>query len=134
MSRENIELVRAALEAAATRPKPDYETINALYHPEHVFVPVVVGKVEAKGVAGYKAWLKESKEIMPWAIQEFEGAVEIATRTVLAQITMDFRGGLSEIAIEQRMWLLITVGEGKIMRTEAYLDPADALDAAGSSE
>ncbi len=54
---------------------------HALYHPEHVFVPVVVGKVEAKGVAGYKAWLKESKEIMPWAIQEFEGAVEIATRS-----------------------------------------------------
>ena len=134
MSQENLVLVRSALEAAAKRPKPDYETINALYHPEHVFVPVAVGKVEAKGVAGYKAWLEESDEIMPWAIREFEGAVEIAARTVLAEITMQFRGGASEIAIEQRMWLLITVGGGRITRTEAYLDPAEALEAPGLSQ
>jgi ketosteroid isomerase-like protein len=127
-------LVRAALEAAAKRPKPDYETINTLYHPEHVFVPAAVGKVEAKGVAGYKAWLKESEEIMPWAIREFEGAVDIAPRTVLAQITMEFRGGSSEIAIDQRMWLLVMVSDGKITRTEAYIDPAKALEAVGMSE
>ncbi len=133
MSKENLGLVRAALEAAAKRPKPDYETINTLYHPEHVFVPAVVGKVEAKGVAGYKAWLKESEELMPWAIREFEGAVEIAPRTVLAQITMEFRGGSSEIAIDQRMWLLVMVSDGKITRTEAYVDPARALEAVGLS-
>jgi ketosteroid isomerase-like protein len=134
MSQESLALVRAALEAAAKRPKPDYATINTLYHPEHVFVPVAVEKVEAKGVAGYEAWLKESEEIMPWAVREFEGAVQIATRTVLAQITMEFRGGSSEIAINERLWLLITVGAGKITRTEAYLDPAEALHAAGPPE
>ena len=135
MSRENIELVRAALEAAGKRPKPDFKTINALYHPDHVFVPATgrLGTFEAKGAPGYKAWLEESKQIMPWAM-EFEGAVEIGARTVLAETTMQFRGGSSEIEIEQRLWIVLTVADGKITRSEAYLSPAEALEAAGLSE
>src|SRR6266550_6507645 len=135
MSQENVELVRSALQAGAKRPEPDFDTINALYDPDHVFVPATgtLGRTAAKGASGYKAWLEESKQTMPWTM-EFEGAVEIATRTVLAETTMQFRGGSSEIEIEQRLWLVVTVANGKITRTEAYLDPAEALKAAGLSE
>jgi hypothetical protein len=27
--------------AATARPKPDFETLGALYHPDHVLVPLV---------------------------------------------------------------------------------------------
>ena len=135
MSQENIELVKSALQAAAKRPKPDFDTINALYDPDHVFVPATgaLGVTDAKGASGYRARLDESKEVMPWTM-ELEGTVEIGARTVLAETTMHFRGGSSEIDIEQRLWLIITVANGKITRSEAYLDPADALEAAGLRE
>jgi ketosteroid isomerase-like protein len=133
MSRPNIELVKVGLQAGAQRPKPDFETINDVYDPDHVFVPVSVETAEVKGGSGYKAWLEESEDIMRWTM-EFEGAVEIGTRTILAEATMQFHGGSSEIDIEQRLWMIVTVENGRITRTEAYLDPAEALQAAGLRE
>ena len=41
MSQENVEIVRRAFEAICRKPKPDFETMNALYHPDHAFVPLV---------------------------------------------------------------------------------------------
>ena len=35
MSLENVEIVRRAMEAANRRPKPDFATVNDLYHPDH---------------------------------------------------------------------------------------------------
>jgi hypothetical protein len=34
MSRENVELVTRAMRAATARPKPDFATMNALFHPD----------------------------------------------------------------------------------------------------
>ena len=45
MSEENVEIVRAAIEATMRRPKPDWETVNALFHPDHEFLPRDVGLV-----------------------------------------------------------------------------------------
>src|ERR1700719_3807059 len=35
MSQENVEIVRRAVQASTAQP-PDFGTVNALYHPEHV--------------------------------------------------------------------------------------------------
>jgi ketosteroid isomerase-like protein len=133
MSRPNIELVKVGLQAGAQRPKPDFETINEVYDPDHVFVPVSVETTEVKGGSGYKAWLQEEGDVMAWTM-EYEGAIEIGPRKVLAQTTAQFHGGSSEIDIDQRMWMIVTVENGRITRTEAYLDPAEALEAAGLSK
>jgi hypothetical protein len=56
MSQENLDLVVRATQAALKRPKPDFETVNALYHPDHVLVPLAantLGEGEAKGAEGY---------------------------------------------------------------------------------
>jgi ketosteroid isomerase-like protein len=87
---------------------------------------------EAKGARGFKAWLEESEDIMPWEMEP-EGAVDIGPGRVLAVTTMRWHGAASEIDIEQRLWILLTVADGKITRSEGYLDPADALRAAGAS-
>jgi len=38
MSQENVEIVRRGIEAASRRPKPDFATIDDLFHPDHEFV------------------------------------------------------------------------------------------------
>jgi hypothetical protein len=35
MSQENVEIARRACEAAWRRPQPDFDTLNALAHPDH---------------------------------------------------------------------------------------------------
>lgn len=127
--RDHIELARRAFEAASRRPKPDFETVNALFHPDHVFLPVAPEQTEVKGGTGYRAWLADNEGVLPWTGQ-WEGAIEVGPHTVLCEMTMQFRGATSDIEIEQQVWVLITLADGKVSRSEAFLDPAAALAAA----
>ena len=136
MSQENVDLVIRAMHAALKRPKPDFETVNALYHSDHVLVPVEareLGQDEAKGVRGYKAWLEQTGDVLSWE-GEVGGAVDIAPNMVLAVATIRAHGVSSGAATEQRSWSLVTVTDGKITRTESFNDPAEALEAVGLRE
>lgn len=133
MSQETLELVSRAMRAACERPKPDYNVINALYHRDHVLVSAMAAKLgegEAVGAQGYRAWLEEVEGVMPYET-EFQGAVDIAPDQVLVVMIVRARDVSSEADTEQRMWSVVTVADGKITRSEVYLDPAEALQAAG---
>jgi ketosteroid isomerase-like protein len=136
MSQENVDLVLRAMRAALKRPNPDFETVNALYHPDHVLIPVEareLGQDEAKGARGYKAWLEQTGDVLSWE-GEAGGAVDVAPDTVLAVTTIRAHGVSSGAATEQRSWHVVTVTDGQITRTESYNDPAEALEAVGLSE
>ena len=77
MSQQDVDLVMRVIRAAIRRPKPDFETVNALYHPDHVHVSVVAaklgGEAETVGAAGFKAWLEDREAVLNWEA-ELEGA------------------------------------------------------------
>lgn len=136
MSEENLDLVVRAIQAALKRPKPDFDTVNALFHPDHVLVPLaanVLGEGEAKGAAGYKTWLQQTDDAVHWE-GELKGAVDIGPDKVLVVTQTRFEGASSGIETEQRTWSVVTVTEGKITRTDVYNDSIQALKAAGLSE
>jgi ketosteroid isomerase-like protein len=136
MSQENLDLVLRAMHAALAQPKPDFETVNALFHPDHVLVPIeasTFGGAEAQGAGGYKAWLEQTADEMEWEA-ELKGAVDVGPHKVLVVTLNRFRGASSGAETEDRVWNVVTVTDRKLTRTEAYLDPAKALEAAGLSE
>ena len=136
MSQENLDLVVRATQAAIKQPKPDFETVNALYHPDHVLVPLAantLGEGEAKGAAGYKTWLQQTEDVVSWE-GELKGAVDVGPDKVLVVTQTRFKGASSGVETEERMWSVVTVTEGKITRTDVYNDPIQALQAAGLSE
>ena len=133
MSRENIEVVVRALGAAVKRPTPDFDTMNALFHEDHKWVPVtssMLGEASAEGARGYKDWSQQVASLMPFE-SEIDGAVDLGPATVLVATTNRFRGVSSGADVEQRFWLVVTIAEGKLTSTEAYADPAEALEAVG---
>ena len=133
MSQENLDLVVRALRAATARP-PDFQTMNALYHRDHVFVPIEATAfegAEARGARGYQAWLERAREAVEWEA-ELKGAIDVGPTTVIAVTANRFTGASSGAATEDRVWCVATVMDGKITRTEAYLTAAQALAAAGS--
>ena len=132
MSRENIELVTRAMRALNVRPRPDWESVNELYSADHVFLSIgaiKLGEGEVQGARAFKEWSEQTQATMPWDA-ELDGVVDIGGDKVLACTTNRFRGGTSGLGVEQRFWVLVTVQGGKITRTEAYTDPAAALEAA----
>jgi ketosteroid isomerase-like protein len=135
MSQETLDLALRGVHAACARP-PDFETMNALFHPDHVFVSLtadLLGEAEAIGGAGYRAWLEDSANIMSWEA-DVQGAVDVGAEKVLVVTVNRSRGATSGISSEFRAWSVVTVAGGKITRTEVYLDPAKALEAAGLRE
>ena len=136
MSQENLDLVVRAIQAASRKPNPDFETVNQLYHPDHVLVSLLantLGEGEAIGAAGYKTWLQQTGDAVSWE-GELRGAVDIGPDKVLAVTMTRFKGASSGIEMEERTWCVVTVAEGKITRTDVFNDPIQALEAAGLSE
>jgi ketosteroid isomerase-like protein len=143
MSRENIELASRAMRAVSARPKPDFETVNEVFHPDHVFVPVQ-GQLEGeeyRGARGSQQFFRTSgvqgeasDAPLSWVATDLEGAVDVGNRKVLLVTNASYRGSASGIEFEQRNWVVMTVRDGRISRTEVYADPAAALEAVGLSE
>jgi hypothetical protein len=52
------------------QPNPDWETMNALFHPDHEFLPRDVGLVGGgvRGAQGYREWLTNISETMEWEV------------------------------------------------------------------
>ena len=136
MSRENVDLVMRALTASVRRPKPDFDTMNALFHPDHVLVGDLqrdLGETPVEGAAGYREWLDESPNVMSWE-WDVESAIDVGHEIVLAVGTTTFAGATSEVRQQRRMWLVVALAGGKIARTEVFFNPAKALDAVGLRE
>ena len=132
MSRENIELALRACRAAAAGKDADFATMNELFDPDHVFVSIAaqkLGEGEAVGGAGYRDWLRDTVATMNWS-GEIDGAIDVGPDTVLVACTNHMTGAASGADVEQRFWLLMAIANGTIVRTEAFIDPAEALDAA----
>ncbi len=73
------------------------------------------------------------RAVISWEA-EIGGAIDVGPEKVIAVMTMRFQGASSGAGTEHRMWAVMTVKDGKITRTENYLDPAEALEAVGLSE
>ena len=60
----NAELARRAFGAANRQPKPDYEVVNALYHPDHEFVAQLtdVEGTTFRGAQGFREWLTNMRD------------------------------------------------------------------------
>jgi ketosteroid isomerase-like protein len=134
MSPANVEIVRRGIEAAIRRPEPDFATMNALYHPDHEFISVVNSTLEGgshRGMSGYREWLLGVEETVQ-SRSRLEQVTEIDEERVLAIAPTRHEGRSSGVALaEEPMAAVVTVRDGRIIRTEVYSSPEDALEAAG---
>lgn len=135
MSRENVEIVRRAM-AAASGQDLDWDTINAVYHPDHVLVPITagLGDGEVRGAAGAEDWFEKQRSTTAWN-SELQGLLDMGPNVVMAEISLRFRGLASGAGGEQHMWLVMELRGGKITRTLAFTRPHEAaLEAARLSQ
>lgn len=131
MSQENLELAERAIRAATARPKPDYETVNALYSEAHELVPAGAAsgvEEEGRGVDGYRAW-RDGLESAGAIEHVFVSAVDLGPEKVLAVTVARLVGRTSGTPAEQRIWSVVTIRNRKITRTEAFTDARSALAA-----
>jgi ketosteroid isomerase-like protein len=142
MSQEELELATRAARAVIARPKPDFATMNEVFHPDHVFVPTVAQLEgdEYYGGRGYQQFLREASghagatdSPLSWEA-DFVGAIDVGNHKVIVVTTNRYRASASGIKFDQRTWTVMTVRDGRISRTETFQDPTEALKAALSEQ
>jgi ketosteroid isomerase-like protein len=132
MSYENVEIARRAIEAVVRTPKPDFAAVNTLFDPDHELVSLTTLRGPAmRGAHGFREWLTNTGD----AFESWQARVEevraIDKTRVLVVLTFMIEGRGSGIPYDQQMGMVITVRGGRIIRTETYPTPDEALEALG---
>ncbi len=133
MSQENVEIVRRAFERfQATRAFGDPE----FHSPDHVYRPMAgfTESEEYRGIEGYRGFGESFLEA--WADDFTINATSLGDYGDAVIARLEFRGHAraSGIEISERMFEVLWLRDGLIIRTEDFADRAQALKAVGLEE
>ncbi len=135
MSQENVEAVQRAVEAYNRR---DVEALVADAHPDIAWYPAILMMLSGKetvyrGHEGVRQLMKDIDETLAVIHVEFSEFHDLGDR-VFAVGRIKTRGKASGVDTEAPVGYVADFRDGKFVRVRTYLDPTDALEAAGLRE
>jgi ketosteroid isomerase-like protein len=132
MSDENVEIVRRGWEAVTRRP-PDWSVVNALFHPDHVLETDWGGvdNTVYRGAEGFRRSTAEQAEIWDEWRHELAELIDGGGDHVVVAARLVARGKQSAIPVNEPYGAVVTVRDGKIVRTRAFVSVDDALASVG---
>jgi ketosteroid isomerase-like protein len=145
MAQENVEIVKAAFEeisrlmfaATANHERPmrdDYErVVDQFLAPDFELVQAAsaVERRTLRGFDGFVTFMEGGREIWSEARLNPTRFIEAGDDQVVAIGALRARGRASGAEVEQANGTVWTVRQGKVARIQAFLDPEEALEAAG---
>ena len=134
MSQENVEEIVRNGHAAFNRG--DVEAFVSYWSADCVYEPVVgdLGADRAyRGHDGLRRWWREAAESLEdWSSTINE--IRAAGDHTFVSFTLVVTGTSSRAVVTTPMFQLLTIRDGKIVRTRDFADRDEALEAAGLSE
>jgi len=131
---EDVEIVRRAIQASTAQP-PDFETVNALYHPEHVLTSDwgIEGR-RYHGASGFAEAVADLNAAWQEWRQEVDDVLDAGGGDVVVLVRLIARGRESGALVEQPWAMVITVRDRKLFASHTFLDRHRALKAVGLEE
>jgi ketosteroid isomerase-like protein len=139
MSQENVEIVRRgfeALKAGLDRGDPGAAFDSGVYasEVEWILPPGGAGFRDVYvGRDGFLEFMKTWTEDFDWSI-ELERLIDAGDNRVVGLFHQTATGKGSGVPVELHMGLVYELQDGQVVRMRNYLDPKEALEAAGLSE
>jgi ketosteroid isomerase-like protein len=129
MSQENVEVVRELWDAYS---RGDFDRVIALTDPYVVLVTLEEGALYGPNAvrANYARWMEAWEEEPETTVEEVIGSGD----HVLVIACFQGRGRGSGVRVEQRLYEVYTLRNGRILRVDEFSDRANALEAAGLRE
>ena len=134
MSRENVEVVRSAIEAFNRK---DLRTLATLSHQDMELVSVL-SEVDAeatyRGPESWATYFARMEDVWEhWRVEDLRIRDADAGR-VAALYRLVGKGKHSGVPVDREVGLAIRLREGTLWRMRSYLDPDEALEAVGLRE
>jgi ketosteroid isomerase-like protein len=132
MSRENVEAYKRAVEAANRR---DFEALMEVLDPEVEWYSAVVGMGSEvyRGAEGIREMFGDADETIPDALFEISEIRDLGDR-ILSFGRLRAHGMESGAPTEVSFNQLVHFTDGKATVLRTFLDPKEALEAAGLEE
>ena len=132
MSQENVEAYKRAVEAANRR---DVEAMLEEFDPQVEWYPAVVGLGSEvyRGAEGIREMFRDMNETIPDAFFEVSEIRDLGDR-LLSFGRLRARGSESGAPTQVPFNQLVHFTDGKATVLRTFLDPAEALEAAGLRE
>jgi ketosteroid isomerase-like protein len=127
MSRENVEVVRSFYDAFING---DLSAWIATWHPEIEYRPVEEEGV-IHGAEALLDYLQRWFEVWEDYRFEVEDYIDAGGNVVVVCFRHTGRGEGSGIQVEQRLFHVCTLDEGKLLRVDEYDNKGQALEAVG---
>ena len=139
MSEENIEIVRAINAAFETGlNRGDFEAVwdTGLVADESEFLPApeIEGPVAYRGRDGFAAFMGRWIENFEQFTVRLDRLVEAPNNTVVAFAYQSAVGKGSGVPVDLHYGAVFELQDGLLVRLRVFLDPVQALEAAGLSE
>jgi ketosteroid isomerase-like protein len=140
MSQENVELVRRGIKefkAGLARGDPAVIFDSGIVAPGAEWIPdpkAPLGlRLVYRGREGFVEFMRTWTENWDWSI-DLERVIDAGDDRVVAMYHQHATGRASGATVEMHMALLYEFENGQVIRMRNFLDPAEALEAAGLSE
>jgi len=140
MSGDNVEIVRRAIDefqAGLARGDPGAAYDSETVAPDAEWIPdpnAAVGlRPVYRGREGFVEFMGTWTEDFDWSI-DLERVVDAGDDRVVAMFHQHATGKGSGATVELHMALLYELEHGRIIRMRNFVDPAEALEAAGLRE
>jgi ketosteroid isomerase-like protein len=137
MSRENVEIVRQAIEAHRSDDfKAAREVFLALWDPscEYARVTAAVEPQTYRGHDGIRRYLGDMADDWDQWRAEAGEILEVSQDMVVATVRFHAMGKDSGAPVEARLAVVFVLSKGKILRGHTYPSREAALEAVGLSE
>ena len=133
MAREDVEVVRRALEASG---RADWHAFEAAMDPDIEWTPVPSDPTFEvyRGVEDVRAWAGSWLEAFPEMRWEAEELFDAGDGRVLAYVRLVGRGGSSGLETGVSYGTVFTVRDGKIVKAHEYPSRRQAHEAVGLPE
>jgi len=134
VSAEDVEIVRRSVDAFRER---DADAVSELFDENAGFRSAIVGGIEGgtyRGYADIQRYFSDMDEAFDDWHTEDERYFEPAEGRVVLVYRIRGRGKGSGVPIDQPVGIVFTLRDGKVVLADVYLDPQEALAAAGVRE
>lgn len=130
MAQDSVEIVRTAVEAFR---REDFRTVADLCDDDLEFVSVMTA-VEETTYRGRDTWERYATDMREtwteWRLEDLR-YIEAGDDSVVVLMRLVGTGKRSGAPVDRAVGLLYRVRGGRLWRVRSYLEPADALAAAG---
>jgi ketosteroid isomerase-like protein len=140
MSQENVEIVRRGIDefqAGLARGDPGVIFDSGIVAPDAEWIPdpnAALGlRPVYRGREGFVEFMGTWTEDFEWSI-DLERLIDAGDDRVVAMFRQHATGHGSGATVELNMALLYELENGRVIRMRNFLDPVEALEAAGLSE